>query len=69
MKRKPWLQDKRWQKELNLFLQRKEKCELDAFFKHGFRYLAETYLPKKLWEAGTHLIIIIIIIIMLPIIL
>lgn len=52
MKRKPWLQDKRWQKELNLFLQRKEKCELDAFFKHGFKYLAETYLPKKLWEAG-----------------
>jgi DNA topoisomerase-6 subunit A len=52
MKRKPWLQDKRWQKELNLFLQRKEKCELDAFFKHGFKYLAETYLPQKLREAG-----------------
>jgi DNA topoisomerase VI subunit A len=52
MKRKPWLQEKRWQKELNLFLQRKEKCELDAFFKHGFKYLAETYLPQKLHEAG-----------------
>jgi DNA topoisomerase-6 subunit A len=52
MKRKPWLQEKRWQKELNLFLQRKEKCELDAFFKHGFKYLAETYLPQKLREAG-----------------
>jgi DNA topoisomerase-6 subunit A len=51
MKKKPWLQDKQWQKELNLFLQRKEKCELDAFFKHGFKYLAETYLPQKLREA------------------
>lgn len=52
MKNKPWLHDKRWQKELNLFLQRKEKCELDAFFKHGFKYLAETYLPQKLRQAG-----------------
>jgi DNA topoisomerase-6 subunit A len=52
MKKKPWLQDKRWQKELNIFLQHKEKCELDAFFKHGFKYLAETYLPDKLREAG-----------------
>src|SRR5215217_2547239 len=52
MKRKPWLQGKQWQKELNLFLKKKEKCELDAFFKHGFKYLAEQYLPKKLREAG-----------------
>src|ERR671925_159265 len=52
MKRKPWLSDRRWQKELSLFLQRKEKCELDAFFKHGFKYLAETYIPEKLREAG-----------------
>jgi len=52
MKKKPWLSDKHWQKELSLFLQRKEKCELDAFFKHGFKYLAETYIPKKLREIG-----------------
>lgn len=52
MKKKPWLQDKKWQKELNLFLQTKEKCELDAFFKHGFKYLSETYLPEKLREEG-----------------
>lgn len=52
MKKKPWFQDKQWQKELNLFLEHKEKCELDAFFKHGFKYLAETYLPRKLREAG-----------------
>ena len=52
MKKKPWFQDKKWQKELNLFLQKKEKCELDAFFKHGFKYLAEVYLPRKLREAG-----------------
>ncbi len=52
MKKKPWFQDKQWQKELDLFLKRKEKCELDAFFKHGFKYLAEVYLPQKLREAG-----------------
>jgi DNA topoisomerase VI subunit A len=52
MKKKPWLQGKQWQKQLNLFLKKKEKCELDAFFKHGFKYLAEQYLPKKLREAG-----------------
>jgi DNA topoisomerase VI subunit A len=52
MKKKPWLNDKKWQKELSLFLQRKEKCELDAFFKHGFRYLSETYIPEKLRNAG-----------------
>jgi DNA topoisomerase VI subunit A len=52
MKKKPWLSDKQLQKELSLFLQRKEKCELDAFFKHGFKYLAETYIPKKLREIG-----------------
>jgi DNA topoisomerase-6 subunit A len=52
MKKKPWLQDKQWQTELNLFLKRKEKCELDAFFKHGFKYLAETYLPEKLRQVG-----------------
>jgi DNA topoisomerase-6 subunit A len=52
MKKKPWLNNRQWQKELNLFLEKREKCELDAFFKHGFRYLAETYLPQKLTAAG-----------------
>lgn len=52
MKKKPWLQESQWQKELDLFLKKKEKCELDAFFKHGFKYLAEVYLPRKLQEAG-----------------
>jgi len=52
MKKKPWLQEKQWQRELNLFLKKKEKCELDAFFKHGFKYLSEQYLPRKLREAG-----------------
>jgi DNA topoisomerase-6 subunit A len=52
MKKKPWFQDKKWQKELDVFLKNKEKCELDAFFKHGFKYLSETYLPQKLRQAG-----------------
>src|SRR5918912_2945062 len=52
MKKKPWFQDKKWQKELDIFLRNKEKCELDAFFKHGFKSLSETYLPQKLRQAG-----------------
>lgn len=52
MKRKPWMQDKKWQKELNLFLNKREKCELDAFFKHGFKFLSDTYLPQKLRSVG-----------------
>lgn len=52
MKKKPWFKEKKWQEELNLFLEKKEKCELDAFFKHGFKYLADVYLPKKLKKAG-----------------
>lgn len=52
MKKKPWMQDKQWQKELNLFLNKKEKCELDAFFKHGFKYLSEKYIPEKLRLVG-----------------
>jgi DNA topoisomerase-6 subunit A len=46
------MQEKQWQKELDIFLKKREKCELDAFFKHGFKYLAEQYLPRKLREAG-----------------
>src|ERR687890_775091 len=52
MKKKPWMQNKQWQKELNLFLSKKEKCELDAFFKHGFKYLSETYILEKLRLVG-----------------
>lgn len=39
-------------KRIKFISEKKEKCELDAFFKHGFKYLAEQYLPKKLREAG-----------------
>lgn len=43
-----WFKSKYWQDELNLFLRKKEKVEIEAFNRRGFRFLAETYLPEKI---------------------
>lgn len=48
LKKYPWFQSKEWQKELDLFLQKKEKVEIEAFSKFGLKYLAEQYLPSKI---------------------
>ena len=49
----PWFQSDSWQKELKLFLKRKEKIEIEALSGHGFKFLSHTYIPekieKKLW--------------------
>jgi DNA topoisomerase-6 subunit A len=52
LKKKEWCQSKFWQRQLGLFLERKQKIEIEAFSEHGFDYLAETYLPQKLKEGG-----------------
>jgi len=39
---------KEWQDELQLFLNKKEKVEIEAFSKHGFDFLSEKYLPNKI---------------------
>lgn len=53
LKEDAWFKDDFWQKELDLFLKYKEKCEIEAFSKFGFRYLAEEYLPRKLKEVSS----------------
>ena len=44
----PWFQKPHWQKELNLFLKKKEKVEIEAFSGFGFKFLSEEYIPKKI---------------------
>ena len=48
LKSHPLLQTKEWQDELQLFLNKKEKVEIEAFSKHGFDFLSEKYLPDKI---------------------
>lgn len=48
LKKIPVFQTKEWQKELELFLEKKEKVEIEAFSKHGFEFLSEKYLPDKI---------------------
>jgi DNA topoisomerase VI subunit A len=40
--------NKAWEKDLKLALKRKVKAEIQALSKHGFEFLAESYLPEKL---------------------
>ncbi len=45
----PWIKDnKKWRKELELMVKRKEKAELQALAKHGITFMTDTYLPQKL---------------------
>ena len=45
----PWFgKDKKWRRELELFLKKKEKIEIEAFSGFGFKYLAEKYIPEKI---------------------
>lgn len=49
----PWFSnDKRWVKELKLFLKKKEKVEIEAFSGFGLKFLSERYIPEKLREEG-----------------
>ena len=45
----PWIRDnKKWRRELELMIERKEKAELQALAKHGITFMTDTYLPQKL---------------------
>jgi DNA topoisomerase VI subunit A len=45
----PWIKDnKKWRKELELMVERKEKAELQALAKHGITFMTDQYLPQKL---------------------
>jgi len=44
-----WVQkDKHLRRELELFLKRKDKVEIEAFSGFGFKYLSDEYIPRKL---------------------
>ncbi len=57
MKKKPWLNDKKWQKELSLFLQRKEKCELRCIFQARLQVLGRNLHSGKAEACGPSLIL------------
>ncbi len=46
-----WFQTKKWQIEINIFLEKKAKLEIEAMTSKGLRFLADKYLPEKI-ETG-----------------
>jgi len=50
--KEPFVQrNKKWVRDLELMLERKEKAEIQALASHGFKYLTDQYLPVKI-ETG-----------------
>ncbi len=43
-----WFQKPRWQKELNLMIEKGVKAEIEALSHRGLRFMSEQYLPEKL---------------------
>jgi DNA topoisomerase-6 subunit A len=48
MKQYAWFQTKEWQRELDLFLDKKIKAELQSLSSKGLQYISNTYLPEKI---------------------
>jgi len=48
LKSYPWFQSPAWQRELDLFLEKKEKAEIEAFSSKSLGFLEEKYLPEKI---------------------
>jgi len=46
-----WFQTKKWQIEIDIFLNKKAKLEIEAMTSKGLRFLADKYLPEKI-ETG-----------------
>ena len=47
--RYPWFKgSKEWMRQLKLFLERREKIEIEALSGHGFKFLTNVYIPEKL---------------------
>ncbi len=46
-----WFRTKRWLEEINIFLQKKAKLEIEALTSKGLRFLMDTYIPEKI-ETG-----------------
>ncbi len=43
-----WFQTKQWIKEINIFLSKKAKLEIEALASKGLRFLADKYIPEKI---------------------
>ncbi len=47
--RYPWFKEsKEWMRQLKLFVERKEKVEIEALSGHGFKFLTHQYIPEKI---------------------
>ena len=43
-----WFKHPKWQKEINLMLEKGVKAEIEALSHRGLRFMSEEYLPEKL---------------------
>jgi len=43
-----WFRTKRWLEEINIFLKKKAKLEIEALTSKGLRFLMDTYIPEKI---------------------
>ncbi len=48
MKAYDWFKTKEWQREINLFLEKKLKAEIQALSSKNLQYISKTYLPDKI---------------------
>ncbi len=48
MKSYAWFKTKEWQAEINLFLEKKLKAEIQALSSKNLQYISKTYLPEKI---------------------
>ncbi len=48
MKEYDWFKSKEWQREINLFLEKKLKAEIQALSSKHLQYISKTYLPEKI---------------------
>lgn len=45
-----WFKNPKWQKEINLMIEKGIKAEIEALSNRGLKFMSETYLPEKLKE-------------------
>ncbi|MFH1257963.1 MAG: DNA topoisomerase VI, partial [Candidatus Micrarchaeota archaeon] len=48
MKAYDWFKPKEWQKEIDKFLDKKIKAEIQALSSKNLQYISKTYLPEKI---------------------
>ncbi len=46
-----WFKTRRWLEEINIFLKKKAKLEIEALTSKGLKFLMDTYIPEKI-ESG-----------------